>query len=322
MKRGIRLAIAATLGASLILFGGCKDTAEGPSEQAANLYAMGAVSTVKLLINQFSNPMAIEGGVAPLSYQLVDGEEEPDTQNPLDDYIEKFDAYLDILDSFFGDRAISAVAQDNDDGDYAYERKLVITGKDYCNETEDYTLYYTEGVQPSQFEEGKTNDIYSLDGIMNMYGLEITVRSERTYQLEEGQTSNKLVFRAYPYQDDTTTYIEMQHEYKTTVVETDKDFVYSVVVDGERVEQSSLKYEQTSANDPSDMRFKLTIQNGSGNENYEVAKQQTDEQVTLAVSYDITDREVGDMSGEFTVYRGDNGYAYSFGSYEALHADK
>jgi hypothetical protein len=323
MKRGITLALTATLGAALLLFGGCNETADEPDEQVRNVYAMGAVSTVKLLINQFSGPMPISnntsGGVMLASYFLAEDDEEE--ANELENYMEKFDAYLDILDSFFGDRTITANTADNDNADYNFERRLDITGVDLSGEEESYTLYFTEGVQKSQFDEEKVNEIYSLDGVMCMYGLEITVRSERTYKLEEGQKYKQLAFRAYPYEGDRENYIEMAHDYTNSMTKTDEDFVYSVVVGGSVAETSSFRFERTTVDGTTGSGFTLAIYNGSGSENFEISRQQSDEQVMLTVDYDIIDFESGDLSGEFYIVQTSDGYEYSLTDKTALKGE-
>ena len=92
-----------------------------------DVYGMGAVSSVRLLgSNMPTGAIQSFSAVAYTTSYAVADKPEDDAKRQA----KRFNEYFTALDSFLGDDIISTTIEKNTDGQYPYELKMTITGKD------------------------------------------------------------------------------------------------------------------------------------------------------------------------------------------------
>jgi hypothetical protein len=301
MKKKFVAAIAAVAALALTGFTACgTNETDYQEKQAQDVYAISAVSSIKLLIAQFSKPTTLPS----FNFAVASASLDENNSEEAIDHADKFDEYLGMMDTFFGDEIIQTTAVENEDEDYAdYAIKLEITGQHVDGTTANYALYYNESLQLSTIYSGKSKEILGLDGVMNMDSVEFRLRGERTNPADKAE-SGEIVLRAYPYQDDDDDYIEVKHEYADKVDERDTDYIYSLVENGKTTDKTSLKLPDT---EKGERAFTLTFLSDEEKESYLIQKSTAKSGASLSVNYTI-----GTEVGEFTIVQTDDAYEYTF----------
>lgn len=336
MKKRNLFAGMALTGAALFALAGCGGSTAKALASAQDVYGMGAVTTVSLLGSEFSGEAvqrlsavrimdkrdvadgAQDGAEAPAE----GAEQSPaeDAQTEVKTQAERFHEYFNMLDSFLGEDVVTTEAVENPDkeGRYAeYETKLTVTGKDMYGNSVSHLMYYTEKLVKEEFD-GKDSEReaeYRLAGVMVVDGEDYTLRGEREYEEEADETENELKIRAYPDPEDAETYVEMKQEISVEENETEKEYVYSIVRNGELIEETAVEFETERKGGKEEAEYELEFRKGEAKGKYSVERESKNGEVKMKVEYDIDGKK-----GEFYIRQTEN--AQGEKQYEYKYSDE
>ena len=277
---------------------------------ANDIYAMGAVSTVKLLGSNLSSDAMrtlTEASVAATADSSVTaGTGDDGVKNQID----KFNEYFAALDSFLGEDVVTSVSQTNTDAEYAeYETKLTITGKDIEGKTVAYTMYFTETFVSEEYDHDETKSEYRLQGVL-VYGEQAyNLTGKRSEETERSESENEIKIRAYI---DDNTYVEMEHEYSVENNETETEYVYSLYRDGILVEKTEVEFETERKGSKQETEYSIEFVQGGAKGKYKVERVEKNGEVRMRVTYNLDGKK-----GEFTIRErlsanGEKQYEYTF----------
>ena len=307
---GLCLAAALTAGLALSACG-----TDGNALSAKEAYAIGAVSTVKLMGSRLS-PQAINTFAAVGTAADSDGSQT--AQDKVKAQAEKFNEYFEALDSFLGDDLVSAETTANTNEAYPYETKMTIEGKGFNGETVEYVMYYTETLEKSKVDEkdGETENKYSLTGVMVLDGADYFLEGMREEETDKNETESELKIRAYADKNDKATYVEMKQEAsaetKNNKTENEMEYVYSVYENGKLIEETAVEFETENKNGKEKTEYELEFRSGAGKGKYEIKREIKNGVTEIKVEYKID----GDQ-GEFRIREKTDGngnkyYEYTF----------
>ncbi len=344
MKMKRFLAGMALTGAAAMALCACGETGSAGTPQggssalsaAEDVYGLGAVTTVKLLGSSFA-VQAVEGlgMVQTLSAKTetpeipvgapatppADAPADPPADAPAEDaapaenpdaakeQIENFNRYFNMLDSLLGEDVISTVVSENSDEGYTdYAVKLSITGKDIDGNDVTHLLYYNETLVKEKVKEDETETKYELNGVMVLDGVDYVMRGEREVETEEDESEEEIRLRAYPDENDLSTYVQVRQENSAEIGEAEKKYVYSIYRESALVEETSVEFETEREGDKQSEEYKLEFLSGEGRGKYKVERDTTEEGMCMKVLYDV-----GGQKGSFRVRRTEDGaYEYTF----------
>ena len=348
-KKFLLVGLCLTMTMSVAL-AACEDpesTANGISSPN-DVYGMGAVSSVRLLGNNMSSSAvktfsAVSAATqtrackVELASSTIDNSEQE-----VKEQTERFNEYFTALDSFLGDDVVSTVTEANTDGNYEYETKMTINGKDFNGESVTYTMYYTETLvkadsadededaadddedsadddedsadddEDAANEDEETENEYQLVGVMVIDGADYYLEGERSEETEKGESETELKIRAYADKTDKTSYIQMEQEHSVEDGETETEYVYSIYANGELIEQTAVEFETENKNNKVETEYELEFRSGTSKGKYVVEREVKDNKISIKVKYNIDGKTGVFHIREITDENGNKQYEYSY----------
>ncbi len=299
----VAVAVCLAIVLPLVLGGG---VASAPVSLSVNdVYAIGAVSTARLLGDDIS-----VNAVSALAAAAEFADETAENQSDVKNQISKFNEYFSALDSFFGDDIVTTVATENTDNDYArYKIKLSISGKNFNGASVNYVMYYNETKSAQHgHHDDDDEELYTMEGVMLIDGVEHYLEGERTVETDSDEVENELKIRAYADLSDKTSYIQMEQEYSAEQNETETEYVFDVYKNGKLIEQTAVEFETERKGGKEETEYSLEFRQGNYKGKYKIERETKNGISKIKVKYDID----GDK-GEFTVNEKTPGkYSYTF----------
>ncbi len=304
----------------------CEDpesTANGLSSPN-DVYGMGAVSSVRLLGNNMSSSAVKTFSAVSAATQMRACKVEltsstiDNSEQEVKEQTERFNEYFTALDSFLGDDVVSTITEANTDGNYEYETKMTIKGKDFNGETVTYIMYYTETLVKADFsdddgnEDEETENEYQLVGVMVIDGTDYYLEGERSEETEKGESETELKIRAYADKTDKTSYIQMEQEHSVEDGETETEYVYSIYANGELIEQTAVEFETENKNNKVETEYELEFRRGTSKGKYVVEREVKDNKISIKVKYNIDGKTGVFHIREITDENGNKQYEYSY----------
>ena len=328
-KKFLLVGLCLTMTMSVAL-AACEDpesTANGISSPN-DVYGMGAVSSVRLLGNNMSSSAVKTFSAVSAATQMRACKVEltsstiDNSEQEVKEQTERFNEYFTALDSFLGDDVVSTVTEANTDGNYEYETKMTINGKDFNGETVTYTMYYTETLvkadsadddyEDAGDEDEETENEYQLVGVMVIDGVEYYLEGERSEETEKGESETELKIRAYADKTDKTSYIQMEQEHSVEDGETETEYVYSIYANGELIEQTAVEFETETKNNKVETEYELEFRSGTSKGKYVVEREVKDNKISIKVKYNIDGKTGVFHIREITDENGNKQYEYSY----------
>ena len=286
---------------------------------------MCAVSSVRLLgsnmpleaVQSFSKVNAISYTTS--NYAAIDKSEDDAKRQA-----KRFNEYFTALDSFLGDDVVSTITEANTDGNYEYETKMTINGKDFNGETVTYIMYYTETLVKADFsdddgdEDEETENEYQLVGVMVIDGADYYLEGERSEETEKDESETELKIRAYADKTDRTSYIQMEQEYSVEDGETETEYVYSIYANGELIEQTAVEFETENKNNKVETEYELEFRRGTSKGKYVVEREVKDNKISMKVKYNIDGKKGVFHIREITDGNSNKQYEYTFSDNEII----
>ena len=292
-----------------------------------DVYGMGAVSSVRLLGNNMSSSAVKTFSAVSAATQMRACKVEltsstiDNSEQEVKEQTERFNEYFTALDSFLGDDVVSTVTEANTDGNYEYETKMTINGKDFNGETVTYTMYYTETLvkadsadddEDAADEDEETENEYQLVGVMVIDGADYYLEGERSEETEKGESETELKIRAYADKTDKTSYIQMEQEHSVEDGETETEYVYSIYANGELIEQTAVEFETENKNNKVETEYELEFRSGTSKGKYVVEREVKDNKISIKVKYNIDGKTGVFHIREITDENGNKQYEYSY----------
>ena len=292
-----------------------------------DVYGMGAVSSVRLLGNDISanavkTLSAIQtatqtrtSGVMLSASSAVDNSEQEVKQQA-----KRFNEYFTALDSFLGDDVVSTVTEKNTDSAYEYDTKMTVKGKDFSGETVTYTMYYTETLVKTDFDEEdeETENEYHLVGVMVIDGVDYYLEGERSEETEKDESETEMKIRAYADIRDKTSYIQMEQEYAVEDGETETEYVYSVYANNKLLEQTAVEFETENKDNKVETEYELEFRSGTSKGKYVVEREIKNNRSLIKVKYDIDGNKGVFHIREIMDENGNKQYEYTFSDNEII----
>ncbi len=278
---------------------------------ATDAYGIGAVSAAKLL------NAALDASAYPAQsvYRARALDASTDGEIDVTERMSAFDKYFTALDSFFGDDIVTTRSEINNDAAYPYYAKLTVTGLDFDGNTVEYVMYYNETLDSDsdlrpdrsarQDRRKADKKKYTLNGVMLLDGAEYLLEGEREAESDDDETENELLIRAYADPDDKTTYVQMEQEISVESDEHEVEFIYTTVMNGKTVEQTSVEFEKKTDDDSAKTEFTLEFLQGDAKGKYTVKRKTENGKTETKVKY-----ELDGESGELRVEIKDGKYEY------------
>ena len=284
---------------------------------AEDVYGIGAVSSVRLLGSNM--PTGAVQSFSAIAYTTSNYSVADKSEDDAKRQAKRFNEYFTALDSFLGEDIISTTTEENTDGQYPYELKMTITGKDLSGKTIPYVMYYTETLVGADGEEDEeTENEYRLVGVMVIDNVDYYLEGERSEETEKDESETELKIRAYADIADKTSYIQMEQEYSVEDGETETEYVYSIYANGELLEQTAVEFETENKDGKIDSEYELEFRSGTSKGKYVVEREVKDKKSEIKVKYNIDGktgvfhiREIKDESGN-------KKYEYTFSDNEII----
>ena len=268
---------------------------------AKDVYGLGAVSTVRLLGS--SMPAG-----ALKSFTALSAAED----NEVKTQAERFNEYFTALDSFLGDDVVSTTTAANTDGNYPYDIKMTINGRDFNGNAVEYVMYYTETLINTETDKDETESEYRLTGVMVIDGGDYFLEGERSEETERDETETELKIRAYADLNDKSSYVQMKQEFSEEEGETETEYVYSIYSNGKLIEKTSVEFETENKKNKTETEYELEFISGTAKGKYKVEREIKNGVTTMKVKYKI-DGNTGEFRiREITGANGEKQYEYTF----------
>ena len=281
-----------------------------------DVYGIGAVSGVRLLkSNMPANAVKSFSEVNAIAYTTTEKSADEAKRQA-----EKFNEYFTALDSFLGDDVVSTTTVANTDSSYDYETKMTVNGKDFNGATVTYTMYYTETLVKTNTtdENEETESEYQLTGVMVIDGVDYYLEGERSEENEKDESETELKIRAYADKEDKTSYIQMEQEYSVENGETETEYVYSIYVGGELLEQTAVEFETENKDGKVETEYELEFRKGASKGKYIVKREVVENKAEIKVKYAIDGKSGEFRIREITDANGDKQYEYTFSDNEKI----
>ena len=279
---------------------------------AEDVYGMGAVSGVRLLGSSMpASAVKSFSAVNAIAYTTTDKSEDEAKRQA-----ERFNKYFTALDSFLGDDIISTATEKNTDSRYPYDMKMTITGKDLNGNTISYLMYYTETLLQDDFDDDERE--YKLVVVMTIDGADYYLEGERSEENEKDESETELKIRAYANKQDKTSYIQMEQEYSVENGETETEYVYSIYVGGELLEQTAVEFETENKDGKVETEYELEFRKGTSKGKYIVEREVVENKAEIKVKYAIDGKSGEFRIREITDENGNKQYEYTFSDNEKM----
>ena len=284
---------------------------------AEDVYGIGAVSSVRLLGSNM--PTGAVQSFSAIAYTTSNYSVADKSEDDAKRQAKRFNEYFTALDSFLGEDIISTTTEENTDGQYPYELKMTITGKDLSGKIIPYVMYYTETLVGADGEEDdgdeedeETENEYRLVGVMVIDNVDYYLEGERSEETEKDESETELKIRAYADKADKTSYIQMEQEYSVEDGETETEYVYSVYANGELLEQTAVEFETENKGGKTETEYGLEFRSGATKGKYSVEREVKDGKTRIKVQYNIDGKKGVFHIREIIGENGDKQYEYSY----------
>ena len=188
--------------------------------------------------------------------------------------------------------------------------KMTITGKDLNGNTISYLMYYTGTLLQDDFDDDERE--YKLVGVMTIDGADYYLEGERSEENEKDESETELKIRAYADKEDKTSYIQMEQEYSVENGETETEYVYSIYVGGELLEQTAVEFETEDKDGKVETEYELEFRKGTSKGKYIVEREVVENKAEIKVKYAIDGKSGEFRIREITDENGDKRYEYSY----------
>ena len=282
-----------------------------------DVYGMGAVSSVRLLGSAMpAEAIKAFSTVNTIVYAAENNTLTTASDDEVKGQAKRFNEYFTALDSFLGDDIVSTVTENNTDSRYDYATKMTVSGKDINGKTVQYTMYYTETLythadadvdeedEEDDEDDEEAESKYRLIGVMVIDGMDYHLEGERSEETETDETETELKIRAYADINDKTSFVQMEQEYSVEDGETETEYVYSIYVNGELIEQTAVEFENEIKNNKVETEYELEFRSGTSKGKYIVEREVKDSKTSIKVTYNINGktgvfhiREIKDQNG-------------------------
>ena len=290
---------------------------------AEDVYGIGAVSSVRLLGSNM--PTGAVQSFSAVAYTTSNYSVADKSEDDAKRQAKRFNEYFTALDSFLGEDIISTTTEENTDGQYPYELKMTITGKDLSGKIIPYVMYYTEtlvgadGEEDDEDEEDEeTENEYRLVGVMVIDDVDYYLEGERSEEREKAESETELKIRAYADKTDKSSYIQMEQEYSVEDGETETEYVYSIYANGELLEQTAVEFETENKNNKVETEYELEFRSGTSKGKYVVEREVKDNKTSIKVKYNIDGKTGVFHIREITDESGNKKYEYTFSDNEKI----
>ena len=290
-----------------------------------DVYAMGAVSSVRLLgstmsANAVRTFSAVSAATQARASGVMSASSADNSEQEVKEQSERFNEYFTALDSFLGDDIVSTITEANTDEQYEYNTKMTVKGKDFSGETVIYTMYYTETLVKTDFDDEKeeTESEYQLVGLMVIDGVNYHLEGERTEETEKGESETELKIRAYADISDKTSYIQMEQEHSLENDEAETEYVYSIYANGKLLEETAIEFETKNKNKKVETKYELEFRSGASKGKYVVEREVKGDRSAIKVKYDIDDKKGVFYIREIFDGNGKKQYEYTFSDDEVI----
>ena len=223
---------------SLLILGlgatGCGESSNKTFSSAAEAYAFGAVSSIKLLN---SNGVSANTKSASNSGSATDNssfsENVPTSEQ--NTVAQKIDEYIDVVDGFVGGNSPVEI-QEESLGDAEYSTKVTTNITHLDGENDSFVMYYNETVPTEDDRKADDDDDFEvntrLSGVVEYGGQTYSLRGDKEVEADEIEINLTIEI-------DDANYVIIQTETENG----EQEYGYEVYSNGEKVEELSLEIE-------------------------------------------------------------------------------
>lgn len=285
---------------------------------ADSFYAYGAASVGTLLSSSdVASPVAAPASgitVRPTVKNTTSSVGKDLTAAPDSDGLSTVNRYMPLIESLLSEKAIESKAIA---GEYGYPFGMTVSHTDLRGNTISYKLFYDKVFLTQKTNEEKTQESYSIQGILLIENAEYPVTGTYSAETESDESESEFYFRAFTNAAETS-YIETRRETEAETedgnVEVEQKYVYSVYNNGVLSECTEIEYESEKGQ----LELKISVTKGETTETlFFVDKIYGDERFIYAHG------TVDGQSVKFRVYVMQGSYHYVFedGSSSDLERD-
>lgn len=264
---------------------------------ADSFYAYGALSAGTLLSSR------TDGAAAVSLPDAVSAKALNTARSSEEDTLTSLNRYMSLVESLLGEEDITETAVAPAQG-YAFGMEVhggsLLGGGVTCR------LYYDKLYIGGETDDGESEENYSIDGILVTESGTYPVSGTYETETESGESESELFFRAY-LDEGRASYIEVREETESETEEggseTEREFVYTLIENGERAERTTLSYEEEEG----ELELEMTIERGGSRDTlYFEREREGGEQVLSAHG------TLGGQNVRFRVYIRSGQYHYVF----------
>lgn len=213
-------------------------------------YAYGAASVGALLAESSAG-----NGMRALSLSFAR------TEQDHTEFEKKVTEYLALAESLLSEGNIEHETETG--GGYGdYEFAMTITFQDILGETVVYHMYYDKQFLAGETDGDEREEKFSITGVLAVGEAVYPVSGRYETESEGDEQGEELSFRAYTGENSYIMVEQEREQEGGTEAETEKEYVYTVVENGQRLERTVVEYEQEEG----ETEVKMTVENYSGGE--------------------------------------------------------
>ena len=257
-------------------------------------YAYGAASVGAVLSSAESG-----GAESTVAAAYVASNRLSVTQEQLD----TVNRYLALVESLLGDGAITSAPVEPEEG---YQFGMTVGYSDLLGNSVGYTMYYNKDFVDGEYEDGESEENYSIEGVLIVEGVSYPVEGTYEVEEEEDESESELSFKAYT-SADRRSYIAVTRESETEDdgrgSESEHEYVYTVCEDGRDTEKMKVSYESEGG----ELELEMEIERGDVRERLKFKDETEDGQRVIEVEGDIDGERVA-----FKIYVREGQYHYVF----------
>lgn len=151
----------------------------------------------------------------------------------------ELDKYMALVESLLSDGGfgVSAEASDREE----YSEKMTVTYRDMRGNSLEYVMYYNQVLTGYGEDRNEVEEVYRIDGVMEIDGVDYPVRGERRIETEGGESENETQFIVSVSEE---SYIAVEHGGESERGETEQEYEYSLYENGRLTERSVFEYEE------------------------------------------------------------------------------
>ncbi len=255
-KLVISLLASAALATTLCLTACGEQKSILQGNDAQSVYAFSAASAAMLVSENVADPAPTEdtenqpadpapAEPAPEQGGDTTGDNIAPEQTPpaqTEEGTEELDGYMAIANAILTGDGFKVEERASDlDG---YESMTMISAPSLGGGAREYEMHFNKTLIPD-FDDDRDDDEeereYALEGIMIIDGAEYEVRGTREVESERGESESETKFYVYLERD---SYILVEHSYETERGESEQEYSYTLVRDGQKVEESTIEIER------------------------------------------------------------------------------